>query len=44
MIVNLYEFVNLSTQEDAMMHIAEQTALQGTKKEILDRVKQRIDS
>jgi len=43
-IVNLYEFVNLSTQEDAMMYIAEQTALQGTKKEILDRVKQRIDS
>ena len=43
-IVNLYEFVNISTQEDAMMYIAEQTALQGTKKEILDRVKQRIDS
>ena len=43
-IVNLYEFVNISTAEDAMMHIAEETALQGTKKEILDRVKQRIDS
>ena len=43
-IVNLYEFVNLATKEDAMMHIAEQTNLQGTKKEILDRVKQRIDS
>ena len=43
-IVNLYEFVNISNPEDAMMHIAEQTALQGTKKEILDRVKQRIDS
>ncbi len=43
-IVNLYEFVNLATQEDAMMHIAETTNLQGTKKEILDRVKQRIDS
>ena len=43
-IVNLYEFLNLATKEDAMMHIAEQTNLQGTKKEILDRVKQRIDS
>ena len=43
-IVNLYEFVDISTPEDAMMHIAEQTSLQGTKKEILDRVKQRIDS
>ncbi|GBE20602.1 DNA-directed RNA polymerase subunit beta [archaeon BMS3Abin17] len=43
-IVNLYEFVNIATKEDAMMHIAEQTNLQGTRKEILDRVKQRIDS
>jgi len=43
-IVNLYEFVNLATPEDAMMYIAEKTSLQGTKKEILDRVKQRIDS
>ena len=43
-IVNLYEFVNLATKEDAMMHLAEQTNLQGTKKEILDRVNQRIDS
>ena len=43
-IVNLYEFVNISSTEDAMMSIAERTFLQGTKKEILDRVKQRIDS
>jgi DNA-directed RNA polymerase subunit B len=43
-IVNLYEFVELATKEDAMMYIAEKTNLQGTKKEILDRVKQRIDS
>ncbi len=43
-IVNLYEYVNLATKEDAMMFIAEKTNLQGTKKEILDRVKQRIDS
>ncbi|MEJ2267454.1 MAG: DNA-directed RNA polymerase subunit B [Nanoarchaeota archaeon] len=44
LIVNLYEFVDLATKEDAMMYIAEKTNLQGTKKEILDRVKQRIDS
>jgi len=43
-VVNLYEFVNLATREDAMMYIAEKANLQGTKKEILDRVKQRIDS
>jgi DNA-directed RNA polymerase subunit B len=44
LIVNLYEYANLQTPEDAMMLIAEKTSLQGTKKEILDRVKQRIDS
>ena len=43
-IVNLYEFVNIATVEDAMMEIAEIVNLQGTKKEILDRVKQRMDS
>jgi len=43
-IVNMYEFVDIATKEDAMMYIAEKTNLQGTKKEILDRVKQRIDS
>ncbi len=43
-ITNLYEFVNLATKEDAMMYLAEKSNLQGTKKEILDRVKQRIDS
>ena len=43
-IVNLYEFVNLANPEDAMMYIAENSSIQGTKKEILDRVKQRIDS
>ena len=44
LIVNLYDFVNLSTEQDAMMYIAEKTNLQGTEKEILDRVNQRIDS
>ena len=43
-IVNLYEFVNIANVEDAMLSIAEKTNLQGTKKEILDRVKQRLDS
>jgi DNA-directed RNA polymerase subunit B len=43
-IVNIYEFVDIASREDAMMFIAEKTNLQGTKKEILDRVKQRIDS
>ncbi len=43
-IVNLYEFANIATKEDAMLYISEKTNLQGTKKEILDRVKQRIDS
>jgi len=44
LIVNLYEFAKIGTVEEAMMEIAERTSLQGTKKEILDRVKQRIDS
>jgi len=44
LIVNLYEFANIQDPEDAMMQIAEKTSLQGTKKEILDRVRQRIDS
>ena len=43
-IVNLYEFVNIATKDDAMMYIAEKTNLQGTKTEILERIKQRIDS
>lgn len=44
LIVNLYEFTKIQNEEDAMIAIAEKTALQGSKKEILDRVKQRIDS
>ena len=43
-IVNLYEFSGIQTPEDAMIYIAEKTSLQGTKKEMLDRVKQRLDS
>ena len=44
LIVNLYEYTGISSAEEAMMWIAEKTALQGTKKEVLDRVKQRIDN
>jgi len=44
LVVNLYEFLDIKNSEDALMYIAEKTALQGTKKEILDRVNQRIDS
>lgn len=44
LIVNLYEYATIQNSEDAMMYIAEKSGIQGTKKEILDRVKQRIDS
>ena len=44
LIVNLYEFANIQTEKDAMLAISEKTSLQGTEKEILDRIKQRIDS
>ncbi len=44
LIVNLYEYTNLQSIDDALMFIAERSGIQGTKKEITDRVKQRIDS
>ena len=44
LIVNLYEFANIQNAEDAMVFIAEKSGIQGTKKEVVDRVKQRIDS
>jgi DNA-directed RNA polymerase subunit B len=43
-IVNMYEYANIQNEEDAMRFIAEQTSLQGTDKEILDRIIQRLDS
>jgi DNA-directed RNA polymerase subunit B len=43
-IVNLYEFAHIQSSEDALLYIAEKSGIQGTKKEILDRIKQRIDS
>jgi DNA-directed RNA polymerase subunit B len=44
LLVNLYEYATVADSEDALMKIAELTSLQGTKKELLDRTKQRIDS
>jgi len=44
LIVNFYEFANVRDINDALMWIAEKSSLQGTNKEMLDRVKQRIDS
>jgi DNA-directed RNA polymerase subunit B len=44
LIVNLYEFANIQTDKDAMLVISQKTSLQGTEKEILDRIKQRLDS
>ena len=43
-IVNIYEYANITSQEEAIDFIAEKTNLQGTRKEIIDRVNQRIDS
>jgi DNA-directed RNA polymerase subunit B len=43
-IVNLYEYAKVSHPKDALMIIAELSGIQGTEKEILDRVKQRVDS
>ncbi len=42
-IVNLYEYASLQNAEDALLMIAEKSSIQGTKKEILDRTKKRID-
>jgi DNA-directed RNA polymerase subunit B len=43
-IVNFYEFLNISKREDAIEYISEKANLQGTKKEIMERTQQRIDS
>jgi len=44
LVVNLYEYASIQTVNDALNYIAEKSAIQGTKKEIMDKVKQRIDS
>lgn len=43
-IVNFYEFSNLQSPQDATAYIAEKSNLEGNKKEILDRIRSRIDS
>ncbi len=44
LIVNLYECASVQNAEDAMVYIADKSGVQGTKKEIVDRIKQRLDS
>jgi DNA-directed RNA polymerase subunit B len=44
LIVNLYEYAQLQDSESALLFLAEKTGIQGTKKEILDRIKGRVDS
>ncbi|MDH3324361.1 MAG: DNA-directed RNA polymerase subunit B'', partial [Candidatus Peregrinibacteria bacterium] len=44
LVVNLYEYADITSVNDALMWIAEKASLQGTNKEMLDRVKQRLDS
>jgi len=44
LIVNFYEYADIANVNDALMWIAEKSSLQGTNKEMLDRVKQRMDS
>ncbi len=44
LIVNLYEFAPIQNQEEAIKFIAEKTSLQGTDKEIVERINQRLDS
>jgi len=43
-LVKEVEIAKYISHENAMIYIAEKSGIQGTKKEILDRVKQRIDS
>lgn len=44
LIVNFYEYAHLHNARDALLFIAKLSGLQGTKKEILDRTKARVDS
>jgi len=44
LVVNFYEFADVGSVNDALMWIAEKSSLQGTNKEMVDRVKQRMDS
>lgn len=44
LIVNFYEYASMGSSEEALEKLAEIGSIQGTKKEVLDRVKQRVDS
>ncbi len=43
-VVNLYEYTNLHSSNDALNLISEKTSIVGTKKEVQDKLKTRIDS
>jgi DNA-directed RNA polymerase subunit B" len=43
-VVNLYEYADLHSGNDATNFIIEKTGMQGTKKEAVDKLKSRIDS
>ncbi|MCX8193823.1 MAG: DNA-directed RNA polymerase subunit B'' [Candidatus Pacearchaeota archaeon] len=44
LIINLYEYSSVQDSESALAAIAQLMSLEGTKKEIFDRVKSRLDS
>jgi DNA-directed RNA polymerase subunit B len=44
LIVNLYEFASIQTPNDAFEFIATKSEIQGTKKEVMDKIKSRLDS
>jgi DNA-directed RNA polymerase beta subunit len=44
LIVNLYEYASLQNMNNAVDFIAEKSELQGTKKEVTDKIKSRLDS
>jgi len=43
-IINMYEYANIQDSKDAMIALAEKMGMEGTQKEILDRIKTKIDS
>jgi len=44
LIVNLYDSASLMSSHDALMFLAERMSIEGTKKEIQDKIESRIDS
>ena len=44
LLINLYEFAQIKTEGEAFVKIAEIMGMEGTKKEILDKIMTRIDS